>query len=260
MKRGTPDHPKTLRLARRLDVWPVTAAGLLECLWHWTTKYRPAGDIGRGHDAADIEMGCKWPGKPGACVQAMIAERWIDELDGVLVVHDWSEHADEAVHRALARDHKFFADGEMPRISGLGRDERPAAAAFYESVSPQGGHVVATCGPLNGSRGSLPCPAPPRPASTNEPPLPPSAFAEGGLRSRSRKQLEHDRDEVLADWIRLGGRPNRRQRHEVFELLQQGWGVEEVKAAAAERCDLDATKAGKPVSEWPLTPVAAQPP
>jgi hypothetical protein len=252
MKRGTPDHPKTLRLARRLEVWPVTAAGLLECLWHWTTKYRPAGDIGRGHDAADIEQGCKWPGKPGACVEAMIAERWIDEIDGLLVVHDWSEHADEAVHRALARDQKFFADGKLPRLSGLGRDERAEASAFYSGASLQRGTDVATPGPLRGEAGSLPRPAPPRPASFNEPPPPPTASAVVG--AAPPRNLDRERAEVLAYWIQLGGRPNRKQQREILHLLKQGWDVEAVKAAAAERCDLETVRHGKPLSEWPLAP------
>ena len=52
MKRGTPDHPKTLELADRLGLERWGAVGLLECLWHFAAHYAKRGDVGRFSDEA----------------------------------------------------------------------------------------------------------------------------------------------------------------------------------------------------------------
>ena len=59
MKRGTPDHPKTLRLARLLGIPQAAAVGILEMLWHFTGKYAVQGDIGRFQDG-EIAQAAGW--------------------------------------------------------------------------------------------------------------------------------------------------------------------------------------------------------
>jgi hypothetical protein len=115
VKRGTPEHPKTRRLARRLNLETWGAVGVLESLWHWAAKFARRGDIGR-HDDADIAEGIGWRGDPATLIEALIAERWIDANDTYrLVIHDWHIHADDAVKKTLERAGETFATGENPR-------------------------------------------------------------------------------------------------------------------------------------------------
>jgi hypothetical protein len=117
MKRGTIDHPKTRHLCTLLNIIRPTAVGILECLWHWTAMYAPQGDIGKHSDDA-IEEACFWPstkrGK-GKLLAALIAAGWVDKDPGHrLIVHDWDEHADEAVKKRLTRAGIDFVTGKDP--------------------------------------------------------------------------------------------------------------------------------------------------
>lgn len=128
MKRGTIDHPKTLMLADLLNIHLLTAAGLLEALWHWTASRTPRGDVGR-YPNVIIARGCHWDGDADAMVSAMVECGWLDECEAHrLVVHDWSEHADEAVKKKLARAGDAFADGVEPPSSAREADRNPPPA------------------------------------------------------------------------------------------------------------------------------------
>jgi hypothetical protein len=124
MKRGTPDHPKTLALRQDLNLPIYSAVGLLELLWHFTAFYAPRGDIGRFSNQ-QIAAACGWDGDPDALVKAFISARWVDtNKRHRLIVHDWPEHADDAVHMALARRVTRFADGTVPNMRRLNKKER----------------------------------------------------------------------------------------------------------------------------------------
>ena len=101
MKRGTPEHPKLIDLALRLQIPRYAAAGLLELLWHFTAKYAHAGNVGRFSNG-QIAQALSWDGEPDELASMMLASCWLD-LDSThrLVVHDWSEHADQTVRRYL---------------------------------------------------------------------------------------------------------------------------------------------------------------
>lgn len=130
VKRSTPLHPKTMELARALGCRRPEAVGTLEMLWHFAAQFAPAGDIGRHTDLA-IEEACDWGGTPGALVAQLVACRWLDAHPTYrLVVHDWHTHADQAVHKLLARRGESFvmrrrgkrkAAGHVPDMSGLAR-------------------------------------------------------------------------------------------------------------------------------------------
>ncbi len=120
MKRGTPEHPKTKMLAALLDVPLAQAVGHLEMLFHWTAKYARAGDIGRWPDEV-IAEGCGWQGDPARFIEALLNAKgagsrgWIEERPGHrLVVHDWSEHADDCTKKVLDKRGEVFADGTAP--------------------------------------------------------------------------------------------------------------------------------------------------
>lgn len=109
MKRGTPDHPKTRKLARGLDISISHAVGLLECMWHFTARYAIQGDIGKHTDEAIAEA-MYWTSSAKALIGALISFGWLDIDDTHrLLVHHWYEHADQSVKKTLQnKDLQFF--------------------------------------------------------------------------------------------------------------------------------------------------------
>lgn len=124
MKRGTPEHPKTSRLARQLRVPLAQAIGTLEALWHWCGRYCQQGDIGR-FDDEEIAAGAYWHGKPQRLIQALVECGWL-EVHPVhrLIVHDWHDHADDAVKKWLDRHRLSFLTvvDTVVTVSGHSRD------------------------------------------------------------------------------------------------------------------------------------------
>ena len=167
MKRGTPEHPKTLDLARRLDSRSrFEAIGILEMLWHWTARFAPQGDLGRWTDE-QIEAGIGWSG-PGPLIPALVAARWLDaDRTHRLIVHDWADHADDATKKALLR-------------KGLG---------FVQTTADNGGRSPAAIdkdGGQNPPAVAVPCRAVALPLPEPEPlpPIPPpDVRAEKSLRA-----------------------------------------------------------------------------
>jgi hypothetical protein len=101
--RAVPDHPKFAQLKARLGLPKGATLGYLECLWHFTGRFCPQGNLGKYEDSA-IEAWAEWPGEPGAMIAAMIESRWIDHDDvHRLLIHDWHQHADKATKNALKR-------------------------------------------------------------------------------------------------------------------------------------------------------------
>ena len=111
-KRGILEHPKTLDLAERLELMAPFAVGLLECFWHWVAKYYPNGDV-TGMRPALLAASIRYSGNADDLWQAMIDSGFIDAKERVLV-HDWSEHADDAVRKRLKDRNEKFADGSEP--------------------------------------------------------------------------------------------------------------------------------------------------
>lgn len=158
MKRGATKHPKMKTLARALGIPIYGAWGIIEGLIHWTRDFAPAGDVGR-FENQEIADGCGWDGKPSKLISALIRCGWLDRHEEHrLVVHDWHDHAEDAVHMALARAGKYFATGEQPSLGRLTQAERTAALARYE-LRPQQAFVVRT-----ESAPALPCPPLPLPS------------------------------------------------------------------------------------------------
>ena len=122
------------------------AAGLLEMLWHYTARFAPTGDVGKWSDA-HLAAAMSWEGDSARLIEVLHACGFLD--DGIpgcrWYVHDWHEHADENVHRVLARSHLYFANGTTPNTSGLATKERDTANAFYAKKKTRG-KVVATPG------------------------------------------------------------------------------------------------------------------
>ncbi len=132
MKKGTPDHPKTLDLAANLGIPIWAACGILETLWHWTAKYAPCGDIGKFTDAA-IARGIGWTEDSDRLLNALVCARFVDNCaHNRRAIHDWSTHAEDAVHMRLYRTKTYFCDGVKPKASRVSREERHDIEKFFE--------------------------------------------------------------------------------------------------------------------------------
>lgn len=118
MKRGTIEHPKTMMLSGLLEVERFAAVGILECLWHFTARYAPRGDVGKFSDQV-IADAIGWRKDAKQFVQALIQSGWLDEdSECRLLIHDWSEHADDTVNKYLKRSKQRFFDGRKPYDKG----------------------------------------------------------------------------------------------------------------------------------------------
>lgn len=133
MKPGAWNSPKHRRLARELKIEPWGAAGILEGLWLFTAAHAPRGDIGRWSDA-DIAEAIGWSGAAGKLVAALVTSGWLDQSPQYrLIVHDWSDHAEDRVHTALARQRLHFADGKVPSVTRhLHSQEREIVRKWYD--------------------------------------------------------------------------------------------------------------------------------
>jgi hypothetical protein len=136
MKRDTPDHWKVQALVKELHLpGRYAAVGLLESLWHFTARYCPRGDIGSIPPAALAE----WIGYHNAprLINALRKCTWLDGTGSNLTIHHWSHHAEDSVHRALARTGRRFADGSLPNLARLSPPERAAALALFAAPPQQ---------------------------------------------------------------------------------------------------------------------------
>lgn len=168
MKHDTTAKLKFELLRRRLNLRRWEARGLLDTLWAFTEDNCPRGDIGR-FTPEQIAIGLDWQHDPEALVEALVAERWLDEHpEHGLVVHDWADHCELAVHTKLARATEHFATGERPKLTKFNREERQQienAYAARETAEHQRTYVDGSAQERAGAAGSAPAPAPlPAPA------------------------------------------------------------------------------------------------
>ncbi len=156
MKRTGADSPKFKKLARLTGDKLRGARGGMEGLWHFTAKHAPRGDIGRWDDE-DLADAYGWTlddGPVSVLIEALVKSQLVDEHpEHRLVVHDWPEHADRHVHRAVMRLLVPFADGTLPRLYEGTEKERRAWGEKYPDKCGSGG------GPTGGPRGYEPEPS-----------------------------------------------------------------------------------------------------
>lgn len=124
MKRGTQDHPKLLALASTLKIPRAYAAGILEFMWQFTSRFAPRGDIGK-YDDRSISKALDWHRAPTILISALVATGWLEESKSHrLIVHDWKDHCDQTVTKYMQRHNLEFVrtdsinvqtnDGQLP--------------------------------------------------------------------------------------------------------------------------------------------------
>jgi len=124
MKHGATGHWKMYELAIRLEREIPFAIGIMECLWHATSQYAPDGGIGKMPDSA-IARELGWRDEPEKLIEALVGVGFLERREPCrLFVHDWPEHCQDNVHRALAQEAELFADGSRPKTSKIARDRR----------------------------------------------------------------------------------------------------------------------------------------
>lgn len=80
-------HPKTKRLIRDIGLEGVRS---LQILWCWVAQHRCDGNIS-DLDCDDIEAAADWNGPSGDFYMA-IKDRWLEEVNDELFIHDWTDH------------------------------------------------------------------------------------------------------------------------------------------------------------------------
>lgn len=121
MKRGTPEHPKTLLMMFALKIPKPHACGILELLWHFTAKYAPTGAIGKYSDS-QLAQQIGWEGDPMRLIEVLVDCGWLDRHPKHrLVVHDWHEHADNATKKHMGRSSMAFVSKPGKHVPPPGR-------------------------------------------------------------------------------------------------------------------------------------------
>ena len=113
---GWLDHPKTIKLERRLGWQGIKS---LMRLWFFCAENRPEGELS-GMDSEEIEIAAKWNGKAGAFVSTLEELKWLDRRDeSGFVVHDWPDHNGYVIHsRAREERARKAAEARWTRERG----------------------------------------------------------------------------------------------------------------------------------------------
>ena len=114
--------PKLKRLARRINVSPAHALGLLTALWHTTWDQTEDGVL-RGYEPEDVEDACGWDGEPLILFNALRSCRWLDEVDGVYAVHDWMENSGKAEYDDARRRERLKYEKWKEKQASVSQDD-----------------------------------------------------------------------------------------------------------------------------------------
>ena len=138
---GFPNHPKTVKLDRRLGFQGIRS---LLALWTWAAQNRPDGNLGgangrstvvqRPLDEEDIEIAAQWPGEPGSFVATLVTLGWLDLTERGYLLHEWDQHnpwvaaatnrSDKARFSRMAKTHPEIYKSLCERgIQAVGAEE-----------------------------------------------------------------------------------------------------------------------------------------
>ena len=162
------DHPKTVKLERRLGLEAVKS---LQILWLWAAVNRADGVLS-GMDCEDIEIAARWPGSAGALVDELVVLRWLREVGGVYTLYAWKERnswAAQAVSRSdkarlsrMAKTHPDLYEQLAEReVKGITKEQYAALTSRQQTVNESLTTVEVTDdGPLTPAPAPAPSPAP----------------------------------------------------------------------------------------------------
>lgn len=137
MKAGTDRKAKFRQLQRDLKLPRYAVVGLLQSLWDFAAVNTPEGDVGRFSDE-DIALDIEYEGSPDELIDTLVNRRWLDRSDDHrLVIHDWPDHCEDGIHLRLAREGRTFANGQIPKLTRLSKEERGAIERHYKGLSAE---------------------------------------------------------------------------------------------------------------------------
>jgi uncharacterized phage protein (TIGR02220 family) len=165
------DHPKTVKLERRLGLEAVKS---LQILWLWAAVNRPDGVLS-GMDTEDVEIAAKWAGDDGVFAAALLALRWMSEEAGTYVLYAWKERnawaaqsdsrSDKARLSRMAKTHPQIYQSLIERgVKGVSKDDYESLTTKQRTVNDSLTNVQ---GEPNASLTPAPAPAP-SPAPTHK--------------------------------------------------------------------------------------------
>lgn len=203
-------HPKTRKLARRLDISIAAAVGHLHCLWHWSLEHAFDGDL-TGYESEDIAIGAMWDGDPDDFVKALIESRgrsgsgFLDHDNERLTLHNWQtytahlrarrESAQKANHQRwhVARG---VNDGECEWCRNPAPEESESPPKQPDSERSPNGRLPESTEP-NLTEPNLTLPTQPNLESERKP----------VARARNIQQAKWKPTDALIDWA-VGERPD----------------------------------------------------
>lgn len=99
---GLARHPKTLKLARKLNIPVAQVIGHLHMFWWWAMDYAQDGDLSHC-DPEDIAIAADWPDDAISFVESLVEVGFVDRHDDdSLSIHDWYDYAGKLIERRAA--------------------------------------------------------------------------------------------------------------------------------------------------------------
>lgn len=151
MKKETENTLKFKKLKAMAGLATWEAKGLLVALWQFTASNSPRGDLGRFSNE-DIAYGIEFPlDRIDGVIAVLVKTAWLDEsAEHRLIVHDWSEHCEDAVKMRLQRAGESFADGTASSTTRMAKKERAQCPQPVDTSSARRGDSVPTACARNG--------------------------------------------------------------------------------------------------------------
>ena len=126
-------HRKFLRLSAILGMPKPHVLGHLEYLWQSAYQAASAA-VG---DAIDVELAAEWNGKPGEFAAALLSVGFIEEEDGVLIVHDFWTHCPRYVKQRAETEEKLRSAGKT--LSDIRREAGQKGAIASKQAANRAG-------------------------------------------------------------------------------------------------------------------------
>ncbi len=122
------DEPKFYKLAAKLNITFVQAAGHMACLWSWAHRHAIDGDL-RDYDNYDIARAAKWDGPVNDFVEAASDKnvRLLDRKSDFYIIHNFAIRAEarkEAKRKAKWRVSRDCPVNEIQNVPGRREEKR----------------------------------------------------------------------------------------------------------------------------------------
>lgn len=99
-------HPKTKKLARKLNVSVPATIGYLHCLWWWAMDYAQEGRLGR-YEPDDIADAMMWEGDSQLLITSLVEVGFLEQEQDGLHIHDWYDYAGRLIEKKNANKERM---------------------------------------------------------------------------------------------------------------------------------------------------------